>query len=302
LELITIQMDAEDHRNANSAGGWIGATVQNRNTTFKFCRVDGAKFNTASFPYAVLQLSEQCPAPARSFARYFHNESHDNINDFSTSHGNPILPNASFSAAEGANVPSYTYLNFCFFPPLGVLGGQPNVFPDFQTEYGVFAARGAPGTLSSGFLRIDDEDDYNLNRFDFTNWPSELIDTVGTFISGSRNTDLSLVQVKSGPKFGRLNSVKLNTTSVKGGNNGKDPTLTVYLDGPAPPCGQVVYLSTSNNVARITGSGNFTIPGGQTSGAISWFLGTRNVLVNRSVNIIVTVNGQEGYAGLTVRK
>jgi hypothetical protein len=34
-EAITIYMDDEDDKNANSSGGWIGAIVHNRNTTLK---------------------------------------------------------------------------------------------------------------------------------------------------------------------------------------------------------------------------------------------------------------------------
>jgi hypothetical protein len=65
---------------------------------------------------------------------------------------------------------------------------------------------------------------------------------------------------------------------VRGGINGTEPTLTVNLDGPAPPGGQQVNLSVGdNNLGNIMGSGNFVIPPGATQGSLSWFLGTRKV-------------------------
>lgn len=107
----------------------------------------------------------------------------------------------------------------------------------------------------------------------------------------------------NGPPGGRLHAVSLNTNSVKGGNNGTDPVLTVTLDAPAPSCGQIVYLSTSDSgLAWIHGTGNFTIPAGQQSDSISWFVGTKNVIKNRDVNIIVDVRGDKGYANLTLKK
>jgi hypothetical protein len=107
----------------------------------------------------------------------------------------------------------------------------------------------------------------------------------------------------SGPSGGQLYSMSLDTSSVKGGNNGHDPTLTIYLDGPAPSCGQKVYLSTSDPyLAWIFGTQEFTIPGGQNHDSITWFVGTRKVFITKKVNIIASVNGQLGYAQLEVRK
>lgn len=65
---------------------------------------------------------------------------------------------------------------------------------------------------------------------------------------------------------------------VRGGINGAEPTLTITLDGPAPPGGQQINLSVGNsNLGNILGSGFFIIPPGATQGSISWFLGTRRV-------------------------
>lgn len=101
-----------------------------------------------------------------------------------------------------------------------------------------------------------------------------------------------------------LHSVSLNVDSVKGGSNGTDPVMTVTLDKPAPPCGQTVYLSTSNSsLAWIYGSGFFVIPPGQQSDHISWFVGTKNVFTTgKSVHIEATVNGQTGVALLKLTK
>ena len=77
-----------------------------------------------------------------------------------------------------------------------------------------------------------------------------------------------------------INSMSLSTDSVKGGDNGKEPTLTVNISDPAPPGGITVLLSVSpsnTNLGRIMRSGRFQIPGGKKSDSISWFLGTRKV-------------------------
>ena len=97
--------------------------------------------------------------------------------------------------------------------------------------------------------------------------------------------------------------MSLSPAHVKGGNNGTDPVLTVTLDRPAPPGGQKVYVSSSNtSVAWVHGAGYFYVPAGQTSESLSWFLGTKNVVTNRIITITVTVNGQQGYADLGVKK
>lgn len=107
----------------------------------------------------------------------------------------------------------------------------------------------------------------------------------------------------TGPPAGTLNSVTLNVPSVKGGNNGTDPLLTVYLTAPAAPCGvgQRVYLATSNpNLMWLASSnpGYFTIPAGQSSGAISWFLATKKVYVTgRHADILVFVSNPGSSTG-----
>lgn len=103
-----------------------------------------------------------------------------------------------------------------------------------------------------------------------------------------------------------LNSLSLNTDSITGGDNGTDPVLTVNIDAPAPPGGLKINLKVSNsNLGNIMGDGFFYIDAGQTSGSISWFLGTRRVYsTGKSFNIIVTIEGSsaEGYALVNLTK
>jgi hypothetical protein len=82
----------------------------------------------------------------------------------------------------------------------------------------------------------------------------------------------------NGPSCLGIHSMAVSADTFVGGENDQEPTLTVAMDGPAGPGGQKVALRTSNsNLATIMGSGSFVILAGQTSGSISWFLGTREV-------------------------
>jgi hypothetical protein len=186
-ERITIRMDDEDNQNANSSSGWIGAIVSNNNTTFVFCRVDGAQFLPMEAPYAVLQLAAQCPPYSFPFTRYFDNEDSQNIN---TSTGN-IWPNWT----SWAN--SDTQLNFCLFGAFSWGGWG---FPDLGMEYGVFASNLPNSGLANGHLYTDDEDQSNQNAFDTDYY------NLGTSASqiiwgdnGDRNTHFALVKVKNAP-------------------------------------------------------------------------------------------------------
>ena len=103
-----------------------------------------------------------------------------------------------------------------------------------------------------------------------------------------------------------LNSLSLNTNSVTGGDNAPDPVLTVNIDAPAPPGGLKINLSVSNsNLGNIMGDGFFYITAGQTTGSISWFLGTRRVYsTGKNFDIIVTIEGSSsiGYANVKLTK
>lgn len=107
----------------------------------------------------------------------------------------------------------------------------------------------------------------------------------------------------SAPACIGLHSVSLSEDTFVGGENDKAPTMTVAIDAPAPPGGQRVNLSVSNsNLGNIHGSKFFMIEEGQTTGAISWFLGTRKVYSKRSFNIVVGVNATVGYAGIKLTR
>lgn len=292
-ERVEFYLDNEDNKNANSSSGWIGAIVQNRNTTFKFCRVDGSNFPAIpNVPYAVLQLGT-CPQKAVSIERTFDDEDDDNEDSYSTSAGGPIFPNRQFTPT-----PSATRLKLCMFLPTTQGVGTPN-FPDLGVEYGVFAPSNLPVNYGAGYAHLDDEDKDNENGFDYNYHMN--VNLAGQIISGSYNTDINIVKVRPSPPIPHLHSMSLNISSVKGSQNGTQPTLTVYLDGPAPPNGQNVYLSTSNiHLAWLLGTNVIFIPPGQTSGAISWFLGTKNVNTTRTVDIIASVNGVAGHSTLTL--
>lgn len=107
-----------------------------------------------------------------------------------------------------------------------------------------------------------------------------------------------------------INSLSLSADTFRGGQNDKEPTMTVNVSAPAPPGGLVVALDVSNhNLGNIMGSGWFTIAPGQTSGSISWFLGTRRVYVTgRKLDIIAKLSFPDGstspsaYATVTLNK
>jgi hypothetical protein len=107
-----------------------------------------------------------------------------------------------------------------------------------------------------------------------------------------------------------INSLSLSADTFRGGKNDKEPTMTVYVSAPAPPGGLTVALSVSNsNLGNIMGSGSFIIPAGQSSGSISWFLGTRRVYsTGKKFNIIAKLafpdgsTSPEGYGQITLNK
>lgn len=119
----------------------------------------------------------------------------------------------------------------------------------------------------------------------------------------SQYLGVTTAQLTSAPitlKFGpspcvSMINADLNTTSLKGDDHGHEPTLTVYLDNPAPPGGQRVYLeiieSNQPKVGRFLGNNYFDIPAGATSGTSNWFLGTRKVYGNKSIILRVKVHG-----------
>jgi hypothetical protein len=132
--------------NGNTRTGWTGSIVQDRDTRFTFCRVDGRQLKPLSsspdprFEYAVLKLDAQCPPGSVEFSRYF-----DNADDvvFSDKQGDwtnvGYAENGNYASGDmGPNVSSgNTRLCFCLFRsgPITM-----TAFPDFGSmSYGVFA-------------------------------------------------------------------------------------------------------------------------------------------------------------------
>lgn len=110
-----------------------------------------------------------------------------------------------------------------------------------------------------------------------------------------------------------IHSMNLSTThsnggypSIEGGDHGTEPTLNVYLNSPAPPNGQVIYLSlagvgNTNPCAWIfPGASQVVIPGGQTHGQWSGILGSRKVYTTKDIHVRAAVNGVEGSCTLRI--
>jgi hypothetical protein len=92
-----------------------------------------------------------------------------------------------------------------------------------------------------------------------------------------------------------IGSLHLNMDSLEGGNNGNEPEMTVYMDAPAPPGGQLVKISVDTNMAGIHGDGTFRIPQGQTSGTVNGFLGTNRVYITgKHFDITVILKSDSG--------
>jgi hypothetical protein len=245
-ELITFFMDDEDGHDLDSSGdnndhhsGWIGAIEQDKNTTLKFCRVDGALFTTVTAgPFAVLQLSNECPAGGTSYGRLFENERHNNQNQALSSFGYGIGPNESYN--------NFTLLKVCIFnnpiqPQFPDIFG-PEWFPDLGFEYGVF---GSPTTLRGapdyGTLYTDDEDGNvflgNRNSYDpadvFSEW-------MPSFISPGVNSELHLAKVR--PYCFGKSVLKINGQSGSRVNTNW-PDWPIIVNGSGSTCADVYFIS-----------------------------------------------------------
>lgn len=189
LPLITIHMDDEDRRNNNSRWGWIGAITSNRNTTWRFCKVNQSGFGGDFSPlaygsrdadYAVLKLGATCPSGARTIKRWQDNEDWRNAN---WSSGN-TYPNVN---SGGRNWVTY----YCHFNGgAGGSSGLMGTFPWASFSYGVFGSQAMPQqyALAYGYVYQDDEDWYNINYW------NGLLNT--NVMGGSRNTWRRLVKVR----------------------------------------------------------------------------------------------------------
>jgi hypothetical protein len=101
-----------------------------------------------------------------------------------------------------------------------------------------------------------------------------------------------------------ITSASLTPNTVKGSKNYKDPIFTIQLSGPAPAGGIPVTLTTDKTqLAWVMGNPRYIIPAGKTSESFSWFLGTKNVIMTRHVDVIATLDGgSSASATLTLKK
>lgn len=190
--LVWIHHDDEDRRNANSRGGWIGATTSNNNTTWRYCRVnDGNSLSFRPLPnggnrydYAVLKLGVFCPSGARTVIRRQNNEIWNNQN--SNSGAASIFPSIQgwpVTLPFPASGPfPFTVTQYCHFDGAAPSWlGHMSSFPNLGFAYGVHApaAFPKPWSLGNGWVHQDDEDWFNQNAW--WGWPDDVM-------SGGGNT------------------------------------------------------------------------------------------------------------------
>ena len=185
--MIEIYMDDEDNNNNNQRGGWLGATVSNHNTTWRFCRLSlkaTSDFRPLpimgdDYDYSVLSLGLLCPSGARRVWRRHDNEDSANNN----SHSGSIFPN--FSLWPGNWMIAHCHFDGAAF----AWGGYMTAFPDIGIKYGVFASPSTPSiyALAHGWVYQDDEDFLNTNLW---------IGSPDLVMSGSNNTTRHLAKVQ----------------------------------------------------------------------------------------------------------
>lgn len=186
LPLHEVFFDNEDNRNANNRGGWIGATVSNKNTLLRLCGVDGRQFTPAALAganFALVSLAKSCPTGFERFDRFHDNEDNRPASWDSAPNGSPTHTtqpekntNMAFCVATGSNP---RVLN--------------SVFPAIGPAYGVFGGRtpgSSPWALARGFVFLDDEDRRNRNE------PANPPAYTREFLVAGANTTYFLAKVK----------------------------------------------------------------------------------------------------------
>ncbi len=127
-------------------------------------------------------------------------------------------------------------------------------------------------------------------------WSSEVIEL--DFNKPACNSINSVTFLIAGANVG-------TTCDLEGSNNGSEPTFEINLAAPAL-ADQTIRVSTDNDkLGWISGGPNaasnffdITIPTGQTKGAISWFLGTKNVVTTgKSFHVVATLMQPDGSVG-----
>lgn len=179
-------LDNEDRRNANGRGGWIGATISNKNTQFKLCAVDGRAFTPAAIAgasFALVALSKTCPDGFTRFDRF-----HDNEDNRPQSWDNAPGGSPTYTVQPEKN----TNMAFCV-----AVGTSPFVtnsaFPTLEKSYGVFGGRTPSRSrwaLDRGFVFLDDEDNRNRNA------PASPPAYTQEFLVPGQNTTYFLARVK----------------------------------------------------------------------------------------------------------
>jgi hypothetical protein len=236
-DLISIRLDNEDDHNANTSGGWIGATVRDNNTVLKVCRVNGTLFKSSADFYAVLQLGTSCPSGSQAFYRDFDDEDDQNNNSVSYS---PVSSGSSIDPSNSSINSSSTHLAFCLFLP----SMTPSPFPVLGVEYGVFAASDFPGALATGFTYLDDEDKKNENGYGGVYFSYS---QAGKIIGGDANTTINFVKVggSGGPSYDMSTHTAWHSGELQKQQGKKKIIMSVWCDyghdGPSTYWWQVKY-------------------------------------------------------------
>lgn len=198
--LVWMKHDDEDRRNANSRGGWIGATYSTNNTTWYYCRVDDLKslslrplpYSGNRHDYAVLKLGVFCPSGARTVQRRQNNEIMNNQNAnsgaasiFPSSRGWRWNPPAPITGPLPFSITHYCHFDGAAPSWLGHMSS----FPNLGFAYGVHApsAFPKPWALANGWVHQDDEDWFNQNAW--WGWPDDVM-------SGGGNTWRGMARVR----------------------------------------------------------------------------------------------------------
>lgn len=184
MDAYDVFLDNEDNRNANNRGGWIGATISNKNTQFRLCATDGTQFVTAAQAganFALVSLSSTCPTGFTRFDRY-----HDNEDNRPASWDN--LP----SGSPTTTTQPQKNTNMAFCVATGKITTVPNSwFPDLGVTYGVFGGRNrTTWALERGWLFLDDEDNRNKNA------PASPAAYTWEFLEPGKNTTYFVSRVK----------------------------------------------------------------------------------------------------------
>ena len=181
-----VHLDNEDRRNANDRRDWIGATISDKNTTFRLCGLDGRLLTPvaqAGARFAVVALAPSCPTGFTKFERY-----HDNEDNRPASWDNAPSNSPTYTVGNAKNT------NMAFCVATGLSQSVPNSsFPTLGIPYGVFAGKNVSlsrWALARGWLFMDDEDNNNKNS------PGTPPSHTFEFLEAGKNTRYYLSRVK----------------------------------------------------------------------------------------------------------